>query len=526
MRRTSLVAYCIVAALVGYAAAIAISAIPHGRDSVPGGTVVGGVPVGGLGREEAVRLVAARARPEGGELRILVPGGERSVPLEELDPRPRAREAVDRAIAADSYTDRVLRGLRLGGTRTVPVRFRLTGDRGRRLADEIGEAVDRPARSARISVSPTEVTVEPARPGRALDRALFARRVSALPETLGAPVTVVAPEVTTGAALAARERVRALRKPVRVRFDGVTRVLTAAEVRALATARVEGRRIVVGLDETRLAERLRRDFPDAVVEPRAATFRVSGDRVSVVPGRIGRTVEPGATARAVANAPAGAAVALRVTTRAPSLTTAQARALRIRERVAEFTTPYTCCPPRVTNIRRAAEILDGTVIRPDETFSLNTALGERTTERGFVPAPQINAGRLEDAVGGGVSQIATTVFNAAFFAGLRIDSFTPHEFWISRYPPGREATVSWGGPEMIVTNDWPAGVLMRVEATDTGVTVRLYSSRLGRRVETTTETPEGTSGAFPVRFTRRVYEGDRVRRDETFRWSYRTAPEE
>jgi vancomycin resistance protein YoaR len=370
------------------------------------------------------------------------------------------------------------------------------------------------------------VTVEPARPGRALDRALFARRVSALPETLRAPVTVVAPEVTTAAALAARERVRALRKPVRVRFDGVTRVLTAAEVRALATTRVEGRRIVVGLDETRLAERLRRDFPDAVVEPRAATFRVSGDRVSVVPGRIGRTVEAGATARAVANAPAGAAVALRVTTRAPSLTTAQARALRIRERVAEFTTPYTCCPPRVTNIRRAAEILDGTVIRPDQTFSLNTALGERTTERGFVPAPQINAGRLEDAVGGGVSQIATTVFNAAFFAGLRIDSFTPHEFWISRYPPGREATVSWGGPEMIVTNDWPAGVLMRVEATDTGVTVRLYSSRLGRRVETTTETPEGTSGAFPVRFTRRVYEGDRVRRDETFRWSYRTAPEE
>ena len=73
-----------------------------------------------------------------------------------------------------------------------------------------------------------------------------------------------------------------------------------------------------------------------------------------------------------------------------------------------------------------------------------------------MPAPQINAGELEDAVGGGVSQMATTIFNAAFFAGLDLVSHTPHEFWITRYPPGREATVSWGGPELIVRNDWPA----------------------------------------------------------------------
>ena len=150
---------------------------------------------------------------------------------------------------------------------------------------------------------------------------------------------------------------------------------------------------------------------------------------------------------------------LPVAATAPARTTAQARSLRIRTLVSEFTTPYACCQPRVTNIKRASQILDGTIIPAGATFSLNVALGERTGGRGFVPAPQINAGQLEDAVGGGVSQMATTIFNASFFAGLNLLQHTPHEFWITRYPPGREATVSWGGPELVVENDWPAAIL-------------------------------------------------------------------
>ena len=113
------------------------------------------------------------------------------------------------------------------------------------------------------------------------------------------------------------------------------------------------------------------------------------------------------------------------------------------------------------------QILDGMVVQPGGTFSLNEALGRRTEERGFVFAPQILAGRLEDAVGGGVSQISTTLYNAAFFAGLELIAHQPHEFYISRYPMGREATVSWGGPEMIFTNDWKAGLLIKVSAWST-----------------------------------------------------------
>ncbi len=206
---------------------------------------------------------------------------------------------------------------------------------------------------------------------------------------------------------------------------------------------------------------------------------------------------------------------------------------------------HPCCASRVTNIHRAADILDRTVIPPGGRFSLNEALGQRTPERGFVEAPQIFGGKLEDAVGGGVSQISTTMYNAAFFGGMRIDQHQPHQFYISRYPMGREATVSWGGPEMIWTNDWPAGVLIRMAYTDTSVTVRLYSSKLRRRVETKTLEPccyvqprtfesvnaslaPGTTSVvqaagpagFTVEYTRKVYVGARLKRNERYKWRY------
>lgn len=79
--------------------------------------------------------------------------------------------------------------------------------------------------------------------------------------------------------------------------------------------------------------------------------------------------------------------------------------------------------------------------------------------------------------------------NAAFFAGLELVAHTPHSFYIDRYPMGGEATVSWGGPELIFRNDWSAPLRMRLHATATALTVTFYSALLGRRVETTTGEP-------------------------------------
>ena len=212
-------------------------------------------------------------------------------------------------------------------------------------------------------------------------------------------------------------------------------------------------------------------------------------------------------------------------TAAPSVTTAQLTALGIRERVSQFTTYYPAGQPRVVNIQRASSVIDGTILRAGETFSMNEALGERTIEKGYVAAPQISGNGFSDSVGGGISQVATMLYNGAFFAGLQLVEHQPHSLYIDRYPLGREATISWGGPELIFRNDWPAAVLIKLDTTDTSIAVRFFSSPLGRRVETETSAPYGHGGGgFTVEYTRRVYEGERLRRNERYVVRYGTAP--
>ena len=176
---------------------------------------------------------------------------------------------------------------------------------------------------------------------------------------------------------------------------------------------------------------------------------------------------------------------------------------------------------------------------------MNEALGRRTTQRGFVAAPMISGGRLVDSVGGGISQVATALYNAAFFGGLTLVAHTPHSFYISRYPMGREATISWGGPELVFANEWSAPVRMRLTATADSITVRFYSRRAGRTVKawmgrpyahvqpTTRYVPNarlarGTSRlvqeaggpGFTIEYGRRVLRGSTVVSNERFRVRY------
>jgi vancomycin resistance protein YoaR len=195
----------------------------------------------------------------------------------------------------------------------------------------------------------------------------------------------------------------------------------------------------------------------------------------------------------------------------PAFTTADAQKLGITQLIGtedpnDGATPHPCCKPRVHNISLIAGIVNNALILPGQTFSLNAYVGQRTTARGFVLAPEISSGAEKQAVGGGVSQFATTMFNAAYFSGMNIIEHHPHSFWISRYPPGREATVSWPEPDLKWSNNTPYGVL--VQAWDDGnhTHVRFWStpywqvawsSSAETRVTqppTTYETPDEISG--------------------------------
>lgn len=150
---------------------------------------------------------------------------------------------------------------------------------------------------------------------------------------------------------------------------------------------------------------------------------------------------------------------------------------QVKELVAEFTTNHACCENRVVNIQTMADRLRGYYMLPGETLSFNDYVGRRTLEKGYLPAGAIRSGHMTDEVGGGVSQFTTTMFNAAFFAGLDLDEYQSHSVYFSRYPYGREATLSMPGPDLVLTNGTDYPVLIWPTYDDTSITVSLYSTK-------------------------------------------------
>ena len=226
-------------------------------------------------------------------------------------------------------------------------------------------------------------------------------------------------------------------------------------------------------------------------------MRVRDGKVRIVPAAGGRRLDLGPVAAAVLRGERAVPGEIRPVQ--PERTTAWARSLGIQERVSTFTTMHPPGQPRVRNIHRAADLLRYQLLPPGERFSLNLAIGPRTPARGFVVAPVIANGEFSQDVGGGVSQVATTFFNAVFFGGYRIVSHQPHSYYIKRYPMGREATVSLPAPDLVFVNDSRAGILIHTSYTDTTITVTFYGDRAGRQVQAegprilATRRPEGTT---------------------------------
>jgi len=228
-------------------------------------------------------------------------------------------------------------------------------------------------------------------------------------------------------------------------------------------------------------------------EPVDATFRIVGERVRVVRSKAGTTLDVAKAQKAVlagglANGRRVAALGL--TALAADLTTREAKALGIREEVSSFTTDMGASSAnRIWNVHLLGDYLDGTIVRAGETFSYNREIGPRTVDRGFREGQMIWGGVLIPSIGGGVCQTATTIFNAAFEAGLPILARSNHAFYISHYPMGRDATVSWGGPEFVFRNDLKHAILIDVTYTNATFTVTFYGTKQRRRVESTTSRP-------------------------------------
>ncbi|GEA89587.1 vanomycin resistance protein VanB [Cellulomonas cellasea] len=353
----------------------------------------------------------------------------------------------------------------------------------------------------------------------------------------------VAPDITqeeTDAALTSVAQ-RVVSAPVTLEVGG-QRVELPVDVLAGAASMVPvASDLELQLDGAKLSEAVLARTTDLLSESADARFEFQGGVPVIVPGKPGTTLDPAALGQAVATAATGdqRTTAVELVETDPAESTAKLEALGIKEVVSEFSTPLTSEPRRTANIANGARNITGTLVEPGETFSLTEALGPITAANGFQTAGVIVNGEHVDGMGGGLSQISTTTFNAAHFAGFEDVEHRPHSEWFARYPEGREATIYTGTLDMRWKNNTPYGALVQGYVEGGRVHVRIWgtkywtvesttSGRSGVVSPTTTYSQSPTcepqsagNPGFTVTTTRKLFLEGQLKDTESFTWKYK-----
>jgi vancomycin resistance protein YoaR len=492
--RRALVGTLLIAAL-GLGLGLAFAGSPS---RIAPGVTVAGVDVGGL-EPAAARMVLERRAAAFRDRPVAVRAGERTWRFTPgaLGLQVDWGAAVDAAVHQGSGVGPI-RGLkrievRVFGADVAPS-ANVSAVALRTALDTIARAVARPRREASIRLDGLRPVIVPERAGRRLDRRaaedLLVRAVSTLDRTsVVLPLRVDRPRVTSDDLSDAADQVRtALSRPVRLTMGPTRWRIPRWRVAKLLELPANGRTglAIGGRDADEWLGGLQRtvDRP-----PRDADFAIHSSGVTVVPGRPGLALDVRTTVGrllAAALSPSRRVARVAVATAQPKRSTAEARAMGITAPVAVYETIYGGDANRIHNVQLVARLIDKHVIAPGAEFSFNQATGERTAERGFLEAPVIINGELQTGLGGGVCQVSTTVFNAAYEAGLPITARTNHALYISHYPQGRDATVNYPDVDLKFVNDTGHWLLLRTFVGSSSLVVGLYGTPTHRRVETET----------------------------------------
>lgn len=378
------------------------------------------------------------------------------------------------------------------------------------------EAVGTPPVDASVEVSGTNVTLVPPKAGTGIDTG--AARAAIL-TAFGSEQRAVTLELTRRDAAISEDGARAaydaarqmVSAPLTLTYDKKKWDVPAATIGgwlafrstgAIGSAETSSATLECYLDSAEVSTTVVPLVKEVGKLAKDATFRVSSGKVSIVPSQDGLGVDAEDLAASLLEALTGTGervVALPMKRVEPELTTEKAKTLGITERLSTYTTTYSSSnKPRVNNIHLLADALDGTLLAPGEVFSFNKTIGQRTAEKGYQEANAIVNGKLVPQLGGGICQIGTTIFNTVFFSGLPVVERRNHSIYISHYPKGRDATVSWGGPDFKFRNDTENWVLVATAYTNSSITISFYGTDPGYKV--TYETGAFTSVVpYPVR---------------------------
>lgn len=513
--------------------------------SVPKGTSVAGVEIGGMDSEAAVAALEADLAPRAAEP-VEVRAGEASSTIDPAE----AGLSFDAQATVDGLT----------GFSLSPAHLweHLVG------SDAVPPVVDvsRPTLTSAISGLEESLKVEPvdgtvgfkgakavstdAVEGsgvlvdEAVDAVADAWLVTSGPVDL--PTEVVEPAVTQAETDAALEQAQqVVSGPVIVDVGEQSAELSPKALAQATSFKNTKGELKARFDGEKLVSDVVDGTDDLLTEPDDAHFVFSGGKPVVEGGEQGTTLDPDDTASAVGKAALSTerTTELKLVEREPEHTKEALEDMGVKEVVSSFSTPLTSEPIRTRNLVRGAEILTGTLVAPGDTFSLLDTLSPIDESNGFVAAGVVSNGVHTDAVGGGLSQMATTTYNAGFFAGFDDAGHQPHSYWFSRYPAGREATIYVGAIDMKFTNDTPYGAVLRSWVSGGELHVEIWSTKYyevktsaGSKQNVQPATAVHKSGAgcepypggndgFTITNYRKVYHDGEQVKDEAKTWTYK-----
>ncbi|MDQ3627787.1 MAG: VanW family protein [Actinomycetota bacterium] len=441
-------------------------------DRVPSGTQVAGVAIGGLDPQAAERrLSEGFAERAAGPIEVSYEGETWRIRPRRAGLHLDVEQTVAEAGGERTWSPIRMVEIIVGSGDAEPV---IDVD-GRALRD----AIDKIARQ--VDVAPVEPSVTFAASGRReIENPVVGRRVDTAETAalvrdafvtgdgpVDLPVVEREPSVNGDDFAAALDTLvrPAVVGPVTLVLPQRRAKLLVAEFAPALSMQVVDGALTPMIDSGRLEDGLTRLRERIDSAPQDATVVLRDGRPQIVPAEPGIRIVSATVADALGPvlSKSGTARRVQVGTKVeqPEFTTKNARDLGITETVSDFVTYFPHAEYRNINQGRAAELINGTLLEADDVFSFNETVGERTRGNGFVPGFVISDGVFAEDLGGGVSQVVTTTYNAAFFAGLEDVEHQPHSFYIDRYPLGREATVAWPVIDMKFANNTPYGVLIQ-----------------------------------------------------------------
>ena len=512
-------------ALVALALGLAFAGSPA---RVPAGVAIAGVEVGDMDADAAKATLERRSRALADVPVAFTAAGRtwRVTPARlgvEVDWGNAVEAALRQGPATAPARGFYRLGVRLFGTDIAPRAQAYNAALDYEL-DRFEGAINRNHREAELRLKGLTPAIVPGKSGFVLDREaapkVVVQALASLqrPAHVELPVRIDPPDVTAPDLTPVAAQVRtALSAPVRLAIGPTRFRLPRYRIAELLDLPSGGDRAlrIGGPGADRFFGRLSRVIDR---KPRDADWTIeAGNTVRVVPAHAGKAVDVAATAQTVLRAALSTTnriAPLVVSEKKPKLTTKRAVSMNIHELVGSYETIYGGDANRIHNVQLVAHLIDHHLIAPGEEFSFNKTTGERTAEKGFLEAPVIINGELQTGLGGGVCQVSTTTFNAAYEAGLKITARTNHALYISHYPLGRDATVNYPDVDLRFVNDTGNWLLVRTFVGSSSLTVALYGTSPHRRVESEAA-PLAVTGPAPTESAKDpgLFVGERVTDD-------------